>query len=534
MVSNDKNTKSNTKKDWLIMLYMAGDNNLDRDMTHSLQLLCEVEHLGNDAIVAEFDSSRPSFRTQRYDFTESRGHRLGAYLADETSETSTGNPDTLKRFLDWAEGQYEAKHRMLILSGHGSGTTEDFLLRDENADDFLSIHELREALEESGYRKDGKQLDIIGMDACYMSMAEVCYELRDQAKILIGAEGLEPEFGWPYSRFLRRAHEERENIKHIDKTARALEPEETAIILVKEFIEHYKAYDMSVDLAAIRLNHMDDLKSHFGSLVTALKNQLKGPSDARNKLISAHWRAQTYKSHQYVDLKDLCDQINYLGFDGAVKEISDGILTRLKDAVIQSGCSGFAYQWSHGLSVYFPWALVSPDYETMNFAQETGWDDFIKDLVRETRRQPRYALKNGSPSNARKDQLFQECANACLARATTVPFLKFGSEAQGTEAEFERERAEFLDRLHSRAKERCQRMANHLEADGMAADDIEQELRSEISKLGRFTRIRRYTPIGPYPADRATAVKNFEPVNGVAWWPMEPDERMTQVRPSRG
>ena len=36
---------------------------------------------------------------------------------------------------------------MLVLSGHGGGTSEDFLLKDENAQDALSMRELREALD---------------------------------------------------------------------------------------------------------------------------------------------------------------------------------------------------------------------------------------------------------------------------------------------------------------------------------------------------------------------------------------------------
>ncbi len=196
MASNEKRPK---ECDWLVMLYMAGDNNLDHEMVLSLQLLLDFGPFEKDAIVAEFDSRRPGFGTKRYDFTDTkpkpRGYRLEAYEVEDRAETSTGNPDTLTEFLNWAEDRYSAQRRLLILSGHGSGTTEDFLMRDENADDFLSIDELKLALENAKFAKDGKKLDIIGMDACYMSMAEICYELREQADILIGAEGLVPTLG---------------------------------------------------------------------------------------------------------------------------------------------------------------------------------------------------------------------------------------------------------------------------------------------------------------------------------------------------
>lgn len=537
MTNNNEEPK---QVDWLVMLYMAGDNNLDHEMVQSLQLLLDVGPLGNDAIVAEFDSNQPGLGTRRYDFTEPNGPHLADYLKSELSETSTGNPDTLKKFMEWAEGKYEADYRILILSGHGSGTTEEFLMRDENADDFLSIDELKLALGNSGYGEDGKKLDIIGMDACYMSMAEVCYELRNHAEILIGAEGLEPEFGWPYSKFLRRVHEELKKIETNEGAARALKPAEVAIILVKEYVDHYKSYDMSVDLAAIRLSEMSALEMGFKSLVEALDND----SDALHKLTSAHWNAQTYKSYQFVDLKDLCDQIEdqTLGFDEEVTQHAKSIADSLEEIVLQAGCSGFAYQWSHGLSLYFPWAFVSPDYVNMKFGQETGWDEFIKKHVEKTRRTPRYDPKSGALSFARRDALFEECANACLARATVVPFIKFGSRNDSTHPDYEQQLVEFLCQLHGSVKERTRRVVDHLEADGVAADEIEREIRSEISKVdqyishGRYTKNKKYTKRKKYTdfsraaADREMAIKNFAPVIGVAWWPKEPDARIAEVR----
>ena len=162
----------NGNKDWLIMLYMAGDNSLNDEMILSLQYLVDAAPFENDAIVAEFDSSQLGRDTERYDFTTPNGYRLKNYLVTDpnqvSKEKSTGNPETLEKFLKWAAGRYPAERRILILSGHGSGATEDCLLWDENPEDSLTIPELKDALRNAGYGNGAKKLDIIGMGSAPM------------------------------------------------------------------------------------------------------------------------------------------------------------------------------------------------------------------------------------------------------------------------------------------------------------------------------------------------------------------------------
>ena len=122
-------------------------------------------------------------------------------------------------------------------------------------------------------------------------------------------------------------------------------------------------------------------------------------------------RTGTYRrlhADQFVDLKDLCEQIKtaFNGVRGArrILQACDDIITTLTDRVIKSGCSGFAYQRSYGLSVYFPWSVVCPDYRTLDFAKSSGWGTFLEKVVRETRRPPRFdeGLAAARPSCCRR------------------------------------------------------------------------------------------------------------------------------------
>jgi hypothetical protein len=231
-----------------------------------------------------------------------------------------------------------------------------------------------------------------------------------------------------------------------------------------------------------------------------------------------------------VDLKDLCDQIIDvdqvvdIDFNDAVRAAATNVVSRLVTVVIQSGCSGFAYQWSHGLSLYFPWALVSPDYENMEFAKSTvtgtGWDDFIKDLVDDTRRGDRRQPPPPIPTLTiqEKNALAKKCGKASADWAKRDPSLKPGG----------------INGIKAAVEARAHRSIQRFEKDGVAADEIVQELGSEFIKIGRYNRRKRYTTGERYnrrkrytldsssPADREMAIKNFAPVIAVYWWPNPP------------
>ena len=215
---------------WLVMLYLAGDNNLTEEMVLALQdLAAQGPPREGTKIVAQLDPSAVGIEAQRYRFISTttgsdnadapprvatgkaneggttvvtppavvpkikglEAHRVKGKEAEDLDETefSTGSPEALTGFAKWAlkYDEHRKLQSLLVLSGHGAGTSSDFLMRDDNAQDALSIEELCDALKQVNEKRGGK-LDIIGFDACFMSMGEVAYEIRDYADIVIGAE----------------------------------------------------------------------------------------------------------------------------------------------------------------------------------------------------------------------------------------------------------------------------------------------------------------------------------------------------------
>jgi hypothetical protein len=230
---------------------------------------------------------------------------------------------------------------------------------------------------------------------------------------LLGSEGFLVNTGWPYERILKGI---------IDQNQRT--PEEVANRIVKEHIDFYKDHvvaGISTDCSAVKLvdfawdDETEDFvatenifKEVFVEKFSTLVNQLKARSALnhadgevfRNAVLLAHWEAQCYNDDQYVDIWDFCDRLNkqYKKTFDLGEDDSDAVTTAIADVksavetvVLRSCYSGPAFQYSRGLSVYFPWAHVNyvEAYDSLAFGGATGWNDFLKDLLTATKRAPR-------------------------------------------------------------------------------------------------------------------------------------------------
>ena len=125
---------SNPNAPWLIMLYMAGDNNLSEEMVLALQDLVAEGAPNGSMIVAQFDPSGIGLETQRYRVRlapgvadTSRHHRV-----HDVRFRPKSTPGVSKRSPTSSNGRSShdtdgTMQYMLVLSGHGGGTSADFL-----------------------------------------------------------------------------------------------------------------------------------------------------------------------------------------------------------------------------------------------------------------------------------------------------------------------------------------------------------------------------------------------------------------------
>ncbi|MCI0390598.1 MAG: clostripain-related cysteine peptidase [Acidobacteria bacterium] len=323
----------------------------------------------------------------------------------EESETDSGSPTTLYNFMSYCVTNFPAEHYMVVLSGHGGGTEQGYLMKAESSGGSLTLSELRQAFE--NLRPElgrGRMIDILGMDSCLMSMVEVCYELKGFVQILTGSESYSPASGWPYLEILERL------VRETFQGGKDIQ-ERIAKGVVDEYVNFYSDYwlgGVSVAQSALDVTKVEDMKKYIDELADALTEELENPQTKKaaiDALIMAHWEAQSYNGELFVDLADFCQ---CLRARYQVKKITDRceklekFITRATSGdanpprmdtfVLRSCFSGPVFQYSYGVSIYFPWAKVTPDYKELSFVKNTpgsGWAKFLETYTEKTRRLPR-------------------------------------------------------------------------------------------------------------------------------------------------
>jgi Clostripain family len=380
---------------------------------------------------------------------------------------NSADPQELQKFIRHSIQNHPAKHYMLVLSGHGSGAEGDFL-PDVNPDSpgepatSLSIPALGKVLkdaltnlkDDTGKRildENGNRvvIDILGMDSCLMSMAEVGFQVKDEVNCLVASEGFELNTGWPYHRILEVM---KEKLTRTTTGVSDLAAEDLANDIVEKYFDYYKDYQLagaSTDISACKLAGLESLATALRDLAQALNRALSRPR-VKDAIVFAHWEAQSYKSDQYVDLWDFCDRLQQYQRGRGVPKTLIAQCEKVKSAienrvVLKSRYSGAAFQHSHGISVYFPWTESdffpigprksnnsnSPSkYANLKFADRVGdWVEFLKNYLEETRRgrrnqqdnldkneEPKHPLRFDEPNET---VLFVRGTTSNTSKATT-------------------------------------------------------------------------------------------------------------------
>lgn len=495
------------EKEWTIMIYMAGDNNLAVDMSYAMEQIKEVA--GTDCncanIFVYYDGNSSAIPTLYCDFSDPQNpiYQPSYQLTNKLYPTKDlrRNEDAadyyaLLNFVDWCVNKVEVKtgkkisygrrgnRYALIISGHSAGFLDKGLFKDETSEKSMSMTYLyhllcrltddkeslminaetmneefkncnvselsAEEFEQETTVLLGKKLSILGFDSCVMGMLEVAYQFSPFTETLIASEGIVPEAGWTYGKILGSLAQNNE-----------LKTKKVAERFVKEFIESQDAYKIggvSVDMSAWDFTPGKDADGNFwfpgiDNLVEAVGELSATLHECfRNKdliyrqmeriLLQVHWKCQSYMFDQNIDLGDFCELLEKeckllvkdfkdafskeeTEFINSLAEICENVVKRLREFVIISGYSGGKYQYSNGVSLFFPWSYetfetVRKNYEELWFYkniapefQDVTWlsflDKYLGEVARRGSEEPRKP-KHRYPWAAFEDEFFDDNA----------------------------------------------------------------------------------------------------------------------------
>jgi len=175
------------EKDWTILIYANGNNELEPEMRQAMLNAEEVGSNANVNVVIQLGRAKYELvKLIRQDVdskSDDDWSGVRRYFVTKRSSTLVGNlkninmadPKKLYNFIRWGMRFYPANKYMLILSGHGYqfvGMMTDY---SQKSPYIMGIPEMVKAINKST-NNIGK-IDALVLDTCYFNSIEVIYEL---------------------------------------------------------------------------------------------------------------------------------------------------------------------------------------------------------------------------------------------------------------------------------------------------------------------------------------------------------------------
>jgi hypothetical protein len=449
-----KRLLSGEKSEWNILFFIIGEGMISSSMISQLKAITEAGFEEDTNVLVYFDPNCNGKNARIFDVNALRKEKYENRETGKKTIIGDGKDSwvrdiaedcyipclpqipaeiTLRYFLEYARAYYPAKKYMVFLMGHGVIVGNDAFLPDPDDNTAITLPDLGWILRTFAekVRGDGSEFNLVGFHSCSMSSVELLYELEGSAQYMIGTQGAAFPGSWPYRQLLKNIF----NAIERSKAAKNGDKEIVGTILQgMQSLSFYNSEDFwvagfSSDISLCNLDPVliKELREPIEKLSRALQRGVRDVT-ARDLIRLAHLESQSYWDENYTDLYDFCsclwkrcDRKNEIQNDirRACEKVAFAIngkkLSRDDNAppdrrkksgkkstnltnklVAYSDYYGPAYQYSNGLSIFFPWRSPATDvieaYLEYKFTQDFGsnaWWNFLKQYFRKTQREAR-------------------------------------------------------------------------------------------------------------------------------------------------
>ncbi len=365
---------------WTFMIYMS-DCDLE---SWALKDINELESIGSSPLVDiivqldRWESLSPKDDRTDGNWTTAKRFRIGhddeseMITSEELSdigEIDSANPEELVEFATWSMDNYPADHTALILWNHGSGTDGICWEQSLEEEEVMKIDQLGWALDRITSHL-GRDLDILGFDACLMSAFEVAYEISPYCDLMVGSEITEPAYGWDYLTLGKLKQD----------------PYISPASLSEQFMVDYLdqmgklGSKTSMSMGVYDLKRMDAIARSLNALSNTIAES--GSAELYNMNIARKYAQPIQEGHtsDAVDLFDFVENIQKLTETPSIRELSQTVLDDINNAVLNFNSTqvgGWSIDGLKGLSIYAPDFRdvmdQNNDYSDLKFVKDTSW-----------------------------------------------------------------------------------------------------------------------------------------------------------------
>ena len=353
---------------WTVMVYISGDNDLEWYVVSDIEDELAAVGSSPDRQVVALADRGPGYDTSRGDWQSTKlYHVTQGMTADSASavadwgERNMGDKQTLIDFVTWTKTNYPADHYALYFWGHGWNWQPGYVMQDDTNNDTLEMDEVKAALPSIGF------IDMVGFDGCNMASIEVQMLWHGHATALthsqewVGGEGVQ------YDLVLEQLADKPD-----------MSADQLAIATSQSATSDKTWSAVAVDA------RFDDLIDAVNQWSTALNDGLKANRKKYDRAFSATRSFQQAPMDK--DLYDMAYEVNRLVSESSIKSRGQAVMDAVKEVVLYERHVK-TYADAHGITIYHISRASEKDslydhYLTLDFARETGWDEFLDAYAR--------------------------------------------------------------------------------------------------------------------------------------------------------
>jgi hypothetical protein len=411
------------EKDWTFLVYVAADNDLAYFAGRNIEEMKKIGSTKHINVLVQLDGQGAHEKTKRLYIEKNKTVQVNYNHPSSQQKLDFGSALTLIDACQWAIEDYPAKHYALILWNHGIGILDNIGGRTSAASELFSFNTETNMLElnrDVGYfdhikqkqprgvcfgdtygtyltnqkleyalkevtakLPQGKKFDIVGFDACLMSMIEQGNLIRPYTHFMVASQEIELGTGWPYHKILAPF------------TEKTLSPEELSKHIVNVYHHNYKAITYDYTLSAVDLTNFEALEKGVSEVANLL---LQALTHQRNNTVTRLIRASkskrlcTYFSEpSYLDLHhllcNLSETLDFMALEPGhlhiKKELKEKLVSTRQalEKTVVANCCGRNLTQARGLSIYFPTRLIESSYVITPFAEVYSWLSLLRAMT---------------------------------------------------------------------------------------------------------------------------------------------------------